>query len=204
MRFLDGGRRCVGHARIGYPFGPDAIRRNVDYYVQCTSDGSTLSRVVHSWVLARSDRARSWSLLAEALESDVVDIQGGTTAEGVHLGAMAGTVDLVQRGQTALEFHDDTLWINPCLPEELQGLHMKLLYRGYWLHLEIGCDKLRVTAPHGGAGRGRIGVRNEVQDFKGGDVLTFGCCLEDGGFRPRPRDMTRRRERPGGETAEAG
>ena len=32
---------------------------------------------------------------AEALQSDVSDIQQGTTAEGVHLGAMAGTVDLV-------------------------------------------------------------------------------------------------------------
>ena len=35
------------------------------------------------------------TFFAEALQSDVCDIQHGTTAEGVHLGAMAGTVDLV-------------------------------------------------------------------------------------------------------------
>ncbi len=98
---------------MGYEFDPESIPRNIDYYMRRTSHGSTLSRVVHSWVLARSDRARSWELLTEALESDLLDIQGGTTAEGIHLGAMAGSVDLIQRGQTALEFTDHTLSHQP-------------------------------------------------------------------------------------------
>ena len=182
-------------ATLDYPFDRDAVGKNIDYYVRRTSDGSTLSRVVHSWVLARGDRTRSWSLLAEALESDVADIQGGTTAEGIHLGAMAGTVDLVVRGQTALEFRDDALWISPCLPTELQGLRLKLLYRGSWLHLEIGCDELTISAPHGWAGPERIGVRNQLHPFKGGDVLKFGCHLVEGGFKPRSRDVTRERRR---------
>jgi trehalose/maltose hydrolase-like predicted phosphorylase len=176
---------------LGYPFALDSVRKTIDYYVPRTSDGSTLSRVVHSWVEARSNRARSWALLAEALESDIADVQGGTTAEGIHLGAMAGTVDLVQRGQTALEFHDDTLWVNPCLPTELQGLHLKLLYRGYWLYLDIVCDRLTVSAPHGWAGPGRIGVHNQVRSFKAGEVLEFGCQLAEGGWRPGSRAPTR-------------
>jgi trehalose/maltose hydrolase-like predicted phosphorylase len=174
---------------LGYPFDTDAMGRNIDYYTRRTSDGSTLSRVVHSWVLARGDRTRSWSLLAEALESDIADIQGGTTAEGIHLGAMAGTVDLVVRGQTALEFRDDALWISPCLPTELQGLRLKLLYRGFWLHLEIGCDELTVSAPHGWAGPERIGIRNQLHPFKAGDVLRLSCHPVEGGFKPRPRDV---------------
>ena len=40
--------------RLGYPFPPDTIPRNVAYYSARTSHGSTLSRVVDSWVLARS------------------------------------------------------------------------------------------------------------------------------------------------------
>ncbi len=83
--------------RLGYAFDPDLIPRNVAYYESRTSHGSTLSRVVNAWVLARSDRRRSWQLFAEAIESDVADIQGGTTSEGIHLGAIAGTVDLMQR-----------------------------------------------------------------------------------------------------------
>ena len=33
-----------------------------------------------------------------ALESDVGDVQGGTTQEGIHMGVMSGTLDLIQRG----------------------------------------------------------------------------------------------------------
>ena len=58
---------------------------------------------MHAWVLARSDRRQSWEFFLEALESDIADIQGGTTAEGIHLGAMAGTLDLLQRCYTGLE-----------------------------------------------------------------------------------------------------
>ncbi len=169
---------------LGYDFPPDAVQNNIDYYIRRTSDGSTLSRVVHSWVLARSDRAHSWSLLAEALGSDFDDIQGGTTQEGIHLGAMAGTVDLVQRGQTALEFRDDTLWINPCLPAEIAGLRMKLLYRGYWLHLEQDQETLTVWAPHGWGGPKNIGVRNQVHPFSAGDRLKFDCSFASHGWRP--------------------
>lgn len=93
--------------RLGYHLEPETIPRAIEYYLHRTSHGSTLSRVVHSWVLARSDRARSWSLFNEALEADISDTQGGTTREGIHLGAMAGTVDIMQRCYTGLELRDD-------------------------------------------------------------------------------------------------
>ena len=98
--------------RLGYPFEYETIPRNVAYYDARSSHGSTLSRVVHAWVLARSDRPRAMRYFAEALQSDVSDIQQGTTAEGVHLGAMAGTVDLVQRVSTGIEITGDVLRLN--------------------------------------------------------------------------------------------
>ncbi len=171
-------------ASMDYDFEPGAIPRNIDYYMQRTSHGSTLSRVVHSWVLARRDRARSWQLLSEALESDLRDIQGGTTAEGIHLGAMAGSVDLVQRGQTALEFTDDTLSLSPCLPEEMPGLHLKLLYRGHWLHVDLRSDEVTLSAPHGWGGPRRIEVRGKVHSFGPGEALSFTCQLDEG-WRPQ-------------------
>ncbi|MFB4298537.1 hypothetical protein [Actinomadura sp. NTSP31] len=47
--------------------------------------------------MASTDGDEAWRVFREALGSDLEDAQHGTTAEGVHLGAMAGTVDLVQR-----------------------------------------------------------------------------------------------------------
>ena len=123
------------------------IPRNIDYYVQRTSNGSTLSRVVHSWVLARSDRARSWQLFRQALRSDVDDIQGGTTEEGIHLGAMAGTVDLVQRAYSGFERRADRLVFNPCLPEDVSCLSLRLRYRGYSLDVTIHPSEMRIRVP---------------------------------------------------------
>ncbi|MFI5688037.1 universal stress protein [Streptomyces sp. NPDC051636] len=39
----------------------------------------------------RARRAQAWTFCQEALRGDIADLQGGTTGEGVHLGAMAGT-----------------------------------------------------------------------------------------------------------------
>src|SRR5207244_9771181 len=116
--------------RLGYPCASVTIPRNVADYDCRSSHGSTLSRLVHAWVLARSDRPRAMRYFAEALQSDVSDIQQGTTAEGVHLGAMAGTVDLVQRVSTGIEITGDVLRLNPRLLEELERLDLRIRYRG--------------------------------------------------------------------------
>jgi trehalose/maltose hydrolase-like predicted phosphorylase len=132
--------------RLGYAPDGGMIPRTIEYYLRRTSHGSTLSRVVHSWVLARSERRRAWHHFLAALDADVYDTQGGTTAEGIHLGAMAGTVDLLQRGFTGLETRADELWIDPCLPEELTELRFRLRYRGsYGVYLTVRHDHLVVS-----------------------------------------------------------
>ena len=134
---------------LGYKFDPDMIPRNVEYYLQRTSHGSTLSRIVHSWVLARSNRTRSWEMFKEALESDVSDIQGGTTPEGIHLGAMAGSVDIMQRAYTGIETRHGMLHFNPAIPEELGRLHMHIRYRGIPMEITITPEKMVIkTLPY--------------------------------------------------------
>jgi trehalose/maltose hydrolase-like predicted phosphorylase len=113
--------RAILHS-LDYAFPPEAIPRTVDYYTARTSHGSTLSRLVHAWVLARGDRHRSWSLFTATVESDLADIQGGTTREGIHLGAMAGSVDLAVRCYGGIETRGNALWLNPAVPPELRGL----------------------------------------------------------------------------------
>lgn len=161
-------------ARIGYNLSRDDILDNVEYYSQRTSHGSSLSRVVHSWVLARSDRKRSWTLFEQALMSDVKDTQGGTTPEGVHLGAMAGTIDLIRRAYAGLEIRDDVLWLNPRLPSELGGLRLRVRYRGHWILIDINHQRLLIqlerrwkTHP------AKIGFRGEVVQMDQGEQREF-------------------------------
>jgi len=156
--------------RLGYTFEYEAIPNNINYYLQRTSHGSTLSRVVHSWVLARSQRELSWHLFTEALKTDISDIQGGTTSEGIHLGAMAGTVDLIQRCYTGLETREDTLWFNPCLPYDLKEVHFDIHYRGHWINLKITSDHLRFhTRPYGLAPL-KVGFQDTIYELKPGDT----------------------------------
>jgi trehalose/maltose hydrolase-like predicted phosphorylase len=160
-------------ARLGYPFEYDTIPRNVAYYSARTSHGSTLCRVVHAWVLARSDRPRSMRYFAEALQSDVGDIQQGTTAEGVHLGAMAGTVDLAGRVSTGIEVSGDVLRLNPELPQDMDRLDMRIRYRGHSLDLRLTRDTLTVRGRDRGPAPIRLGFKDEVYEFAAGSTRVF-------------------------------
>jgi beta-phosphoglucomutase family hydrolase len=159
--------------RLGYAFAYETIPRNVAYYDCRSTHGSTLSRVVHAWVLARSDRKRAMTYYEEALQSDTSDIQQGTTAEGVHLGAMAGTVDLIQRVSTGAEVTGDVLRLNPRLPEQLARLDMRIRYRGHTLDLRLTRKTLTVRGRESGLAPIRLGIRDEVHEFRAGSVRTF-------------------------------
>jgi alpha,alpha-trehalase len=161
--------------RLGYPLDADTIPKNIDYYLQRTSHGSTLSNVIHSWVSARSDRPRSWQLFMEALRSDLEDCQGGTTPEGIHLGAMAGTVDLLERGYTGMELRRNSLHFNPNLPDALTALKIRIGYRGHSLTVEVSNGTLTISSMRADRAPVRVGCNNEVRELKPGDVVQFRC-----------------------------
>jgi trehalose/maltose hydrolase-like predicted phosphorylase len=178
-------------SRLGYSLDPDMIPRNVRYYDSRSSHGSTLSRVVHAWVLARSDRVRAIKYFAEALQSDVNDIQQGTTAEGIHLGAMAGTVDLVQRVSTGIEVSADVLLFNPQLPDALARLDMRIRYRGHTLDLKLTRDAMTIRARESAAAPVRVQVKDDGRLLESGRTLVFGVERD----RPRPCAEERSPER---------
>ncbi|MEU7283513.1 glycosyl hydrolase family 65 protein [Streptomyces sp. NPDC045431] len=144
-------------SRLGYVLDEEMWRRTVDYYLHRTSHGSTLSGLVHGWVLARVRRSEAWRFCQEALEGDIADIQGGTTGEGIHLGAMAGTLDLVQRGLTGLETRGGALRLDPVPLPELSEFCFTLRYRGHWgVSLRMAPGSLHIAVP--GSGRDPINV----------------------------------------------
>ncbi|MEU4498551.1 glycosyl hydrolase family 65 protein [Streptomyces sp. NPDC023998] len=134
--------------RLGYEMDDTAWQRTVDYYLRRTSHGSTLSSLVHGWVLARVRRAEAWVFCQEALAGDIADLQGGTTGEGIHLGAMAGTLDLVQRGLTGLETRGGALRLNPVPLPELSEYGFVIRYQGHWgVRLRLRAGQLQITVP---------------------------------------------------------
>ncbi len=157
--------------RLGYSFTAAAIPRTIDYYIARTSHGSTLSSVVHSWVLARGNRDRAMEFFDRVLASDVADIQGGTTSEGIHLAAMAGSVDLVQRCFSGLEVRGDRLVFSPNWPSTLGTLEFPVFYRGHRLRLKINGRQIEVRAAPGNQPSIQIECRGRVAQLLPGSTV---------------------------------
>lgn len=159
--------------RLGYDWDTSQIPRTIDYYCARTSHGSTLSGLVHSWLLARRNREDSWRFFKHALDSDVADTQGGTTAEGIHLGVMAGTLDLLQRGYTGIAIRHDVIWFEPALPAEVDRLAFPLHFRGHRLRVSIEKRSLTVSVPHSHLPAVRVGHDGSVHTVAPGGSVTI-------------------------------
>jgi len=171
--------------RLGYGFTPEMIFKNICWYMKRTVHGSTLSWLTHAWVLTRADREESWRLALTALDSDVADLQGGTTPEGIHLGAMAGTVDLVERCYTGLEVRAHTLVFNPHLPSEVRRLRTTVRYRRHALDVDVDHDTLTVTSRPTTAAPVVVAYRTSTRALAPGQTVTFTLVPEHKLDRPQ-------------------
>ena len=134
---LDGDELLRVLSMLGYSLSEHDLARTVDHYLARTAHGSTLSRVVHTSVMARFDPDRAWAFFREALVADLDDTQGGTTKEGVHLGAMAGTIDIVRTTFAGLRISDRELTVAPCLPPELKSVSFRVHYQGHHVTIHV-------------------------------------------------------------------
>jgi trehalose/maltose hydrolase-like predicted phosphorylase len=156
---------------LGYGFDPAIIPAMVDHYLARSAEGSTLSRIADSWVLSRTNRRRSWQTLREALAADS-ETKGSTSREGIHLGAIAGTLDILQRCYTGLDTHDNVLWLNPLLPDELRRLQFDIRYRGHWITLRFDHFQMSVESHPGEAPPATLAVRETFYQLAPGDTIT--------------------------------
>jgi trehalose/maltose hydrolase-like predicted phosphorylase len=160
--------------RLGYAYDAGTISRNVTYYDRRTSHGSTLSFVTHAGVLAAIDPESSWERFLVALRSDAEDIQGGTTKEGIHMGVMAGTLDLVQRSYAGTYISDGVLCFDPRLPNRLASLSFSMQFRQTPIQLTLTRDRLTLALhAEGGSRSVRVAVRDDVRKLSVGDQAVF-------------------------------
>jgi alpha,alpha-trehalase len=180
---------------LDYPFEPEMIPKNISYYVPQTANYSTLSRVAIAWVLSRMNRPDAWQLLSSisggkngqqsmptssyphswdifqlAVSSD---LESAATVQGIHLGAMAGTVDIVQRCYTGIVISKDVLWINPCLPDALAHLAFHIQYRQQTVGLEITKETVRVSTADSAAGPIKVGFEDKVYELGPNESKVF-------------------------------
>ena len=158
--------------RMGYEVDNDVIQRTVDYYIQRSSNGSSLSKVVNASVQAWVNPDRSWASFQDALVIDLDDTQGGTTGEGIHLGAMAGSVEVVTRAYAGLRVRGDWIEFSPHLPPQLHDVSFTVLYRGQVLSVRIDHEVLEVEGSSKGADPVTIHVDGSEYTLQAGQRIS--------------------------------
>jgi trehalose/maltose hydrolase-like predicted phosphorylase len=131
-------------ARLGYQCSDECILHTARYYLARTVHRSSLSRVVYAGALAQVAPEMSWEFYQHVLETDLDPLKGESVAEGIHLGAMGGSIDILQRRYLGIEVCADGLSFAPCCPKELCRLRMTIQYRGQRIDVENLPKGLRV------------------------------------------------------------
>ncbi|HLN53508.1 MAG TPA: HAD-IA family hydrolase [Lentimicrobium sp.] len=130
---------------MGYHVEDDFLKKNMEYYLARTSHGSTLSRVVHAQLANMIDDTElSRVLYQDALCSDFNDIQGGTTAEGIHLGVMAGTIMIALQSYAGLKISGDQLMLQPKLPKTWKGMNFNITYKAHHYTVNVAGNKAEI------------------------------------------------------------
>ena len=133
--------------QLGYTLPTDWLQKNTDYYLARTVHGSTTSRPVFAGIdITLGNKEKALEYLKTAIGSDYYDIQGGTTAEGIHIGVMGETLEVIQNEFGGVSLRDGHIVINPSLPNGWRRLSFKQKFRGVLVSLDIYLNEVKVIA----------------------------------------------------------
>ena len=158
--------------RLGYAVDLDVLRRTLSRHLSHTAHESSLSKVVYAGAFAALDRPASWAFFEQAQGVDLSPGDKGT-AEGIHLGAMGGTLAVLLHHYLGLKVHDGVLEVQPNLPEALAPVRLTLRFRGATINLRA--TRTAVTLQPAEHPSQAISVRygDAVQELRPGQSLTF-------------------------------
>ncbi len=160
--------------QLGYSFEEADIEKNIVYYLNHTSHGSTLSKIVYASTLMDIQPQSAKELYYQALSSDVNDIQGGTTPEGIHLGVMGATAQFASQGYSGLYVSDfNELIFKPTLPSGLKLMNWRFQYRSVWYDIELTENKLMLRLCDYGSESVTVKLNNKTYQLQGNQTLVL-------------------------------
>jgi len=134
---------------LGYQLSPAQLRDTILYYRDRTSHGSTMSHLVFGAILDPYEPAEAWDHYVRALRSDVDDLQGGTTPEGIHTAVMAGTVRHMIERVAGLSVLQGALRVQPRLPDGLRAVSCRYRILGTAVSVHVSRESVTVEIPDG-------------------------------------------------------
>ncbi|MFD1465882.1 glycoside hydrolase family 65 protein [Lapidilactobacillus mulanensis] len=135
--------------QLGYQLPENWLALNRDYYLARTVHGSTTSRPVFAGIdIALGQTKRAAEFLEMSIKSDYDDIQGGTTAEGIHIGVMGETLAVIQNGFAGVNLRDTEVTVNPQLPAGWESLKFSQRFKNVLLNFEFTQKNVMIKADH--------------------------------------------------------
>jgi len=137
----------MAHHMIPDALDPESFERDLNHYLPRTAHGSSLSPAIHAGLLARAGRLEeAIELLDVAQRIDLHD-SAGTTADGLHLAALAGLWHAVVLGFAGVRVtnpDDDALVLDPHIPSQWDELRITLQWHGTRVSLRCRSDAVHV------------------------------------------------------------
>lgn len=159
--------------RNGYSFNRTQMQRTIAHHLQHTVHESSLSRLVYAGALARCAREKSWQLFMETLFVDLSGASSGEAKNGIHLGAMAGTLHLLEHHYLGVHTYDGNIRLEPSLPTSLNRLRVSLQHRGNDLEIEVIDTHLSITASPINSSSIQVICWGDVMDLQPSTSITF-------------------------------
>ncbi|BDR55484.1 trehalose 6-phosphate phosphorylase [Xylocopilactobacillus apis] len=133
--------------QLGYDLPDDWLEKNTKYYLERTTHGSTTSRPVFAISLADlGQKEKAEEFLETAIGSDYYDIQGGTTAEGIHIGVMGETLEVITSCFAGINIMGEILKVQPQLPPKWDKVQLETNFKEVSYNFEISSDQVQVIA----------------------------------------------------------
>ncbi len=137
------------HYMCGHCWTPEQKLRDFDYYEAITVRDSSLSAPIQAIVAAEVGHLDlAYAYLREAALIDLWDT-GDNTGDGLHLGSLAGAWLAAVAGFGGMRDYGDVFEFAPRLPEPLERLSFRLMYRRSRLRVDVLPDRARYVVVSG-------------------------------------------------------
>jgi alpha,alpha-trehalose phosphorylase len=137
--------------RRGDAFTAEEKARNFAYYEELTVRDSSLSSCIQAVVAAEVGQLDlAYDYLGEAALMDLADLEHNTK-DGVHVASLAGAWIALVCGFGGMREVTGQLCFSPRLPEALNKLCFRVMWRGQTVRVDVGRDRVRYDVLSGPA-----------------------------------------------------
>lgn len=158
---------------MGYSVDDEMLKRTVHYHLAHTAHESSLSRIVQAGALALLDKEASWKLFQKAQLIDLLPEEHKDTSEGIHLGAMGGTLVLLQYYYLGLRAQSGVLIVDPSLPEGLEQVQVTFFFHSVEIECLVTPAHIKIKSVHKNAPLVKVAYKQKAKDLLADSTVTY-------------------------------